>query len=181
MSNVAFYTDGSVVSVGSQDIESLKARVGDTELKRIRLCAHRDAEDSLHEMFIVLSQETYIRPAKHLNKDESLHVVEGRADVIFYDEMGSITQVIPLGDYASGYQFFYRIREPVYHSLLLRSDTFTFCETTLGPLRKSDTVLAPWSPDGNDLVALRDFMERLKTKVEEFRRGSNVVTSNWGI
>ena len=45
-------------------------------------------------MFIALSDETYIRPHKHLNKSESLHVLEGSADVVFFDEKGKITKII---------------------------------------------------------------------------------------
>ena len=48
-------------------------------------------------MFIVLSKETYIRPHKHVNRIESLHVVEGKARAVFFDEIGSIIQVVPLG------------------------------------------------------------------------------------
>ena len=161
ISKEVFYADEPLVNVGRQDIEFLKARVGDTEHKRIRLCAHKDVEDDLHEMFIVLSKETYIRPAKHLGKAESLHVVEGRADAVFFDERGSITQVIPLGDYSSGLRFYYRIGEPVYHTLLIRSDPFIFHETTRGPFRRADTVFAPWAPDERDVAAVGEYMERL--------------------
>ena len=156
-----FYADEPLVNVGRQDIEFLKARVGDTEHKRIRLCAHKDVEDDLHEMFIVLSKETYIRPAKHLGKAESLHVVEGRADAVFFDEAGSITDVITLGDYSSGHRFYYRVAEPTYHTLLIRSDHFIFHETTRGPFRRADTVFAPWAPEGKDVVAAREYIERL--------------------
>ena len=162
-----FYADEPLVNVGRWDIEFLKARVGDTEHKRIRLCAHEDVEDDLHEMFIVLSKETYIRPAKHLGKAESLHVVEGRADAVFFDEAGSITQVIPLGDYSSGHRFYYRIDEPVYHTLLIRSDTFIFHETTRGPFRRADTVFAPWAPEKSDVAAIGEYMERLARRVAD--------------
>jgi cupin fold WbuC family metalloprotein len=165
ISKEVFYADELLANVGHQDIEFLKARVGDTERKRIRLCAHKDVEDDLHEMFIVLSKETYIRPAKHLGKAESLHVVEGRADAVFFDEAGNVTDVIPLGNYSSGRRFYYRIAEPVYHTLLIRSDPFIFHETTRGPFRRSDTVFAPWAPEESDVVAVGEYMERLARKV----------------
>lgn len=166
ISNEVFYAGEPIVKAGRQDIEFLKVRVGDTEHKRIRLCTHTDVENSLHEMFIVLSKETYIRPAKHLGKAESLHVIEGHADAVFFDEAGNITHVIQLGDYSSGCQFYYRMDKPVYHTLLIRSDPFIFHETTQGPFRRSDTVFAPWAPEENNLEATMQFMEQLARSVE---------------
>ena len=160
-----FYADEAPVNVGSQEIEFLRARVGDTDLKRIRLCAHADVQDALHEMFIVLAKETYIRPAKHLGKAESLLVIEGAADAVFFDEEGGVTRVIPLGDYASGQRFYYRISEPVYHTLLIRSDSFIFHEATRGPFQPSDTVFAPWSPPEENAAAARVYMDHLSERV----------------
>ena len=57
---------------------------------------HKDIKDNLHEMIIILSKETYIRPHKHLNKAESLHVIEGSADVIFFNDYGKIINCVRL-------------------------------------------------------------------------------------
>ncbi len=168
-----FYADEPFVNLGRQEIELLKARVGDTERKRIRLCTHAGVEDDLHEMFIVLSEETYIRPAKHLGKAESLHVVEGCADAVFFDEVGNITYVIPLGDYSSRHRFYYRISEPAYHTLLIRADYVIFHETTRGPLKKSDTVFAPWAPEESDVSGTEEYMERLARAVDVFLSSHN--------
>ncbi len=160
-----YVADEPIVKVGRLDIESLKERVRDTERKRIRLCAHTDVEDKLHEMFIVLLKESYIRPHKHLNKAESLHVIEGSVDVVFFDETGNITDVIPMGEYASGRRFYYRVAEPAYHTLLVRSDLLIFHETTQGPFKRSDTVFAPWAPEESEIIAAKEFIERLAQTV----------------
>lgn len=163
-----YYPDESFVNIQKKDIDILKTAVQSTQFKRNRLCTHSDVEDVLHEMFIVLSKNNYIRPAKHVGKDESLHVIEGSADAIYFDESGKITKVITLGNYASGDLFYYRISEPVYHTLLIKTDFFVFHESTSGPLRKADTVPAPWAPDEKDIVASREFVEKLVKSVKNF-------------
>jgi cupin fold WbuC family metalloprotein len=170
-----FYADEQIVKVGWQDIEFLKERVGDTERKRIRLCAHKGVDDKLQEMFIVLAKGTYIRPHKHLNKAESLHVIEGSADVVFFDEAGAITDTIRLGEYSSGHRFYYRVTEPVYHTLLVHSKVLVFHEATLGPFLRSDTVFAPWAPDESDVAATRAFTEQLEQTSADYiaRRGGH--------
>ncbi len=165
-SKEVYVADESIVSVGRPEMELLKERVRDNERKRIRLCAHKDIEDKLHEMFVVYVGETYVRPNNHLNKDESLHILEGSADFVFFDEVGNITDVIPLGGYASGRRFYCRVPESAYHTLLIRSDFFIFHETTRGPFRRSATVFAPWAPRENDLAAVGEYMERLARTVD---------------
>jgi len=160
--------DEPIVSVGRPELEFLKGRVRDSERKRIRLCAHKDIQDKLHEMFVVYLGETYVRPNKHLQKDESLHILEGAADFIFFDEVGNITDVIPLGDYASGRRFYCRVPESAYHTLIMRSDVLVIHEATPGPFRKSDTIFAPWAPEEGDTIAVNKFIEKLSGVAENF-------------
>jgi len=168
ISDAIYYPDDGFVNVKKKDIDFLKTEVDNTEFKRNRLCTHLDVQDALHEMFIVLSKNTYIRPAKHVGKPESLHVIEGCADAVFFDESGKIAKVLPLGDYASGNRFYYRIDEPIYHTLLIKTDFFVFHETSKGPLRKDDTVPARWAPDEKDIGASREFVEQLSNSVKNF-------------
>ena len=62
ISNEVFYTNKTITQIEDRDIAFLKANVKNTEKKRIRLCMHLNEKDSTHEMFIVLSNKTYIRP-----------------------------------------------------------------------------------------------------------------------
>ena len=89
---------GSVVLLGRPDTEALKEQSLLNRRQRIRLCAHSGEEDRLHEMFIVHKKGAYVRPHKHLNKIESVHVIEGLVDVVLFDESGTVTQIIPMGD-----------------------------------------------------------------------------------
>ena len=94
INNEVFFTEKTITKIEDVDIKFLKANVKNTEKKRIRLCTHLSEEDKLQEMFILLSKETYIRPHKHLKKSESLHVQEGLADVVFFDDKSNITKII---------------------------------------------------------------------------------------
>jgi cupin fold WbuC family metalloprotein len=162
-----YVADEPVVYVGRSEIEFLKERVDATERKRVRLCAHKDVGDKLHEMFIVLTGGTYLRPSKHL-KDESVHIVEGAVDYIFFDDRGNIAQVLPMGDYLSGGRFYCRVPESVYHTLIIRSDLLVFHETSHGPFRRSDTVFAPWAPEEGDIAAVGRFAKEIGVAAANF-------------
>ena len=167
-SEEVLFTADQVVKVGRGEIEFLKKRAACNGRKRIRLCTHKDIDDKLHEMLIVHTKDTYVRPHKHPNKSESFHLIEGSADVVIFNEAGNVVEVIQMGDYLSGCRFYYRISNPYYHTLLIRSEVLVFHETTNGPFKGSDTVYAPWSPEENDSVAVKKFVEQLARAVERF-------------
>ena len=160
----------SLVRIDRQFIEDLKKKSKNNLRKRIRLNIHKSLSDSIHEMFIVHNKGSYIRPHNHLNKNESLHIIEGRADIIFFDAKGNLTDVIPMGNYASGKTFYYKLTEPKFHSLLVKTDYLIFKETTNGPFRKEDRIDAPWSPDEKDAKAIEEYMLKLQAKVNNFRK-----------
>ena len=160
--------DEPIVQVSRADVEFLKASAAQNERKRIRLCTHPHVDDRLHEMLIVHAKEAYVRPHKHLNKTESVHIIEGLVDVIVFDDVGNIIEVIRMGDYASGYRFYYRMSSPYYHTLLIRSDILVFHETTNGPFDPADTVFAPWAPAESDRDACAVFMEQVARAAERF-------------
>jgi len=159
---VAFATE-AVVKVSQEEIAALKRKSGTTARKRTRFCAHRDMDDQLHEMLIALKRDTYIRPHKHLSKSESFHIIEGEVDVVVFDDAGNATDVIRMGDYQSGLIFYYRLSEPCYHTLHIRSETLVLHETTNGPFQPSDTTFAPWAPEESDPASVANFMNRLET------------------
>ena len=161
ISEEVFVAEEAIVLVNRENMEFLKTQAARSPKHRARLCAHKDGTDRLHEMLIVLTKDVYIRPHKHLNKTESFHVIEGSATIVFFDEAGSVQQVIAVGDFASGRQFYFRNDDPRYHTQIVTSDFLVFHETTNGPFNRSDTVFAPWSPDEGDASAAKAFVEKL--------------------
>jgi cupin fold WbuC family metalloprotein len=90
-------------------------------------------------------------------------------DVVLFDDSSNITTVVAMGDYASGRKFYYRLADPTYHMLLIRSDQVVFHEITNGPFDRADTLFAPWSPEIDDRDAARKFMMKVSDQVAEWR------------
>lgn len=161
-----YYAVGDVIKIGKKEIEWLKEKSLHNERKRCRICAHKDTDEKVHEMFIVHTKGTYVRPHKHINKSESHHIIEGSADVIIFYDGGEIKEVIKIGDYLSGRNFFYRISDPYYHTLYITSDYLVFHESTKGPFKRDDAVFAPWSPEESNTTAIKEYIKQLKQSVE---------------
>lgn len=156
------YADAPLSTLGRDDIEWLKTKALKTARQRIRICSHRDSGDLLHEMLIVHARDTYVRPHKHVNKDESFHVIAGEVDVVLFEENGALCKAIRMGDYTTGKRFYYRLNEPRYHTLLIRSDVLVFHEVTTGPFRREDTIFAPWGPEEAQTDLRKEFLARVE-------------------
>ena len=159
------FTTQDLTTVSHRDIARLKAQAATTRRGRIRLCAHPSVESAVHEMLIVHPKGAYVRPHKHVKKDESLHLIEGTITVVMFSEDQSVRDVIPMGEYGSGRTFYYRLAGDVYHTLLIDSDVVVFHEATSGPFQKSDMVIAPWAPEEHDLSAVQRFLDDLRERV----------------
>jgi len=128
---------------------------------RARICAHRSADENLHEMLIAITAESYVRPHRHHGKSESFHLVEGEADVVILSEQGSVEDVIALGP---GANFFYRLDAPRYHTVLPRSPVLVIHETTNGPFDPAQTDWAAFAPAEGTPDAV-DYAARLRDAV----------------
>jgi cupin fold WbuC family metalloprotein len=164
-SEEVLYDLDTTVRVGRQEVDFLKKGAGQNQRNRIRLCAHGSTDDSLHEMFIVHTKETYVRPHRHLGKSEALHVIEGTVDLVTFDDTGDITGVTSMGDYQSGRTFYHRLSEPAFHTLLITSDVVVFHEITNGPFDRADTIWAPWAPEDSDIESVNIYTEKLARSV----------------
>lgn len=139
-----FYTENSITKVDSSVIDFLKVKAGENPRKRARLCSHLTTDDALHEMIIVHAKDAYVRPHKHIGKSESFHVIEGELKVLIFDQAGKVIETIEMGDLLSGKTFYYRLSEPLFHTVVPLSDFVVFHEVTKGPFRSEDCVFAEW-------------------------------------
>jgi cupin fold WbuC family metalloprotein len=158
------YPSGKFVTLDAQGIRFLKAEAMKNPRHRIRLCTHQDTHDKVHEMFIVHGRDAYVRPHKHMTKTESFYLLEGEVDAIFFDEEGRVTRKVELA-VAPGKSFYYRICEPIYHTLYIKSDVICFLEVTSGPFDPKDTVFPSWAPDGHHADEGRLFMQKVNAAV----------------
>jgi cupin fold WbuC family metalloprotein len=163
--NEVLFSKDTLTTADQSDIEHFKQLSSHNPRKRIRLCAHPNQDDSLHEMLIVHEKSAYVRPHMHPGKSESTHIIEGLVDVVLFDDDGRIEHVISMGDYASGKTFYYRMANPIFHTLIIRSEVLIFHETTNGPFDRGATVFAPWSPEDADVNSVVSFLSDLDKKV----------------
>jgi len=166
-SNEVFVIEDDVAEVTRQDVLALKPFAGASPRKRSRLCAHRDSSESLHEMFIALHRDTYVRAHKHPTKVESFHIVQGEVDVVLFDDEGNIRQVVSLREFASGKPFYYRLNIPAYHTVLPRTEYALFHEITNGPFRQGDTLFPEWAPPDDQPDAAVQYIAALRRRVAD--------------
>ena len=168
LNDEVFVAEDRIVKINRPELDKCKAQAARNPRRRARLCAHKDTQDRLHEMFLVMARDIYVRPHKHLNKTESFHVIEGAATVIFFDESGGVEEIVLIGDLQSGSFFYFRNDEPRYHTQIITSDYLVVHEITNGPFNRADTVFAPWAPPEEDTAAVKVYMEKLKRGVASF-------------
>lgn len=161
-----FESKEPVVVADDHCLPFLKNEALKTSRRRARLCAHPDRFDPVHEMLIALSKETYIRPHAHLGKSESFHIIEGEADLILFDDHGIVQRVIPLGPVGSGRTFFFRLKTPVYHTVLVNTEFLVFHETTTGPFNPDAATAAAWAPTEQDSAAAASYTSRLRGMIQ---------------
>ena len=169
-----YYIKAGHVIIQNEEIEFLKQALKTNPRGRVRICAHKDDADSTHEMIIAVAKKSYLRIHKHINKHESFHILDGIVDVVQFNQEGAIINIVRLGTRESGYPFFYRMSNDVYHTLNLHTDNLVMHEVTNGPFCQSQTIYADFSPqeDANK-DEIDKFLYELKAKIALFNMKSN--------
>jgi cupin fold WbuC family metalloprotein len=163
-----FIAMDSIVKIGHDEFLFLKQRASSNQRKRARICAHKTNEDSLHEMLIAISANSYIHPHKHLGKSESFHIVDGIVDVVVFDDLGEIVEVIELGDARSGRYCFYRLSESAFHTLLIHTDFLVVHEVTNGPFIRERTILAEFAPPEEQVAEAGAYITKVAERAVAF-------------
>ena len=161
VSEEVYHANTDVFDVGHQDIGRLIQLSERTKRRRVRFCAHRSRGEKVHQMFIVLPTEAYVRPHKHIGKAESIVVLQGEADYVVFNDTGSVADIVRMGEYSSQFPFYHTIGPGKYHTILIRTKWLVFLEITQGPFLEKDTIPAEWSPDGSDLDIAGEYMKTI--------------------
>ncbi len=159
--------DEPLLVVSADGIDEVKRRASASGRRRARICAHASSDEPLHEMLIVLDRETYIRPHRHHAKAESFLVLEGEADIVFFDAEGGISRVVRVGAYGSGHAFYYRVSDARYHTVVVRTPIVAFHEATTGPFLPAQTEHAPWAPPEGETAAIATWRGQLDRRLAE--------------
>lgn len=133
-------------SVDLSVIEEVKSLAKRSLLRRARLNLHHNSDNLVQEMIIVLCKDTLIKPHRHQNKTESLHVIEGRAGIFFFDDKGDVTRKFCIGDVHSGIPILYRISSPDWHTVVPLDDIVVMHEVAEGPFDHRHNSFPEWTP-----------------------------------
>jgi cupin fold WbuC family metalloprotein len=164
-SEEVLYSVNDTVFLKAEDLDELKRKALLTPRQRVRLCAHQSTEDRQHEMFIVHTRDCYVRPHKHIGKAESMTILEGEVDVVFFNEDGTILKTILMGPQNSGKIFYQRLSDAIYHTLIIQTDFLVFHEITEGPFLRGDTAFPDWAPSEQG-VSSAQFIEKIKLQIK---------------
>jgi cupin fold WbuC family metalloprotein len=164
-----FYTPEAIVVAGAAELQFLKERARENPRRRSRLCTHSAPTDMMHEMIIVHHHDCYVRPHRHRANGESLHVIEGAADVVAFDESGAIVNAFAVSEPGGSGAFYYRMPAMQFHTLLITTEWFIFHETTRGPFVREDTQFPVWAPEGSAEEPVRAYLAKTRNDVERFR------------
>lgn len=160
-SEEVFLSTQKLISIGKSDIQNLVEIAKSTKRNRVRYCSHNDAGEIVQEMFIVHPMDAYVRPHKHVDKIESMFVLDGEVDYVIFENNGDVKEIISMGDYQSGKLFYQSVRADYYHTLLIHSEWLVFLEITKGPFNKNETIFSEWSPEEKDVAKVNEFQQQL--------------------
>lgn len=156
-----YFAAAPLGAVGHDDIAFLKAEAAKSSRKRCRICLHLDEQAGLHETVLVYTAETFNRPNRH-PMAESFHILEGKADVVFFHPGGMVDKVLRMGDMASGLPFICQFPIMVFHTMVVRSKWLVIHETCRGPfVRGKSTMYASWAPRETDAADIKKFLAKL--------------------
>jgi len=163
------YAQDPVITLDKIKLNALRKEADSSSRQQSRLCTHINESDDVHEMIIVHKKDMYVRPHKHINKMESLHMIEGEMDLVLFDDNGKVTEVITLGDYRSGHTFYFRFNHAVFHTVIIKSELAIFHEVTKGPFVRSENVYAQWAPLATNIESVVKFQLALNQQIDSNR------------
>jgi cupin fold WbuC family metalloprotein len=164
-----FVPDGPFAAIGAADLDQLRAAVAASPRRRVRINAHPDSEDPLHEMIIAIDGSSYIRPHRHRSKSEAYHLIEGEVDIVIFADDGAIDRVVPLGAPGGARPFYFRMSRPLFHTLVIRTGLLIMHEITNGPFRPDGSDFAPFAPDDRDSAAVAAYRADLARRLAVHR------------
>ena len=132
------------IYIDRKKLEELKILAQKDPNKRARICLHKDDGEMIQEMIIAFCKDSYIRPHRHIDKSESYHIIEGRIEIIFYNDNGIEIDKVVLSDKMDEHPFLFRISNSDWHTVVPKSDFVIIHEVTKGPFNKNSSEFADW-------------------------------------
>ena len=134
-----------ITEVTQHDLAELRRPALVEPLKSERIFLHIDDTALLQEMIIAMHRDTIVLPHRHPCKAESLHVLTGSMELIFFDDRGEEQRRIRMDADSPSLSPIVRINKPIWHSINVLSEFVVVHEVTLGPFDSNSTELAEWN------------------------------------
>jgi len=173
INEAVLYNQEKVCTLNYDDLLHLQEKGLGTAEQRTRLCVHDSPDASIHEMFIVHTDDTYVRPHKHKSRAESFEVLKGEASLLLLDDFGEIEDIIELGELLTNKTFFFKMPAGAWHMLIIHSQVLIFKEVTQGPFDSSDCVFPDWAPPGRNCTQVEKYMDGMMNKVKRFMENNH--------
>ncbi len=140
MGKIKLINDALLNEVSEQARQSVR--------RRMNYNFHTDYSDPINRMLNALEPGTYCRPHKHEDPDkrEVFIVLKGKMAVLFFNETGEVTEVVPLDPEQGSYGV--DIPPGVWHSLVCIESGSVAYEVKDGPyVQLVDKNFASWAPE----------------------------------
>jgi len=153
---------GGIVRVTSSMIQRLKREASRSPFGRARICLHQDPKGPVQEMVIALDEASYIKPHKHVDREESLSVIQGSLCLVTFDAKGEIKEKIIMGGRRSPGVHLCKIRKNILHTMLPLSKFVVYHELIQGPCcNGKGSTIASWAPHEKDPGGIQSLWARI--------------------
>ncbi|MBI5625219.1 MAG: cupin fold metalloprotein, WbuC family [Elusimicrobia bacterium] len=137
----SYYSLSTAPAITDSVVAALRTRLAQTGGSTVRICLHENPDSPFHEMVIVHKKGGVFKPHKHLEKDESYHMIDGILRIVIFSETGVPVETIRLGSAGTGFPFWIRIRQGIWHATIPETEYAVFHEARPGPFKGGDSIL----------------------------------------
>lgn len=145
-------------------LDATTAKAKQSPRLRMNYNFHESLDASINRLINAMEPDTYLRPHRHKNpdKNEVFLLLRGKAALFLFDDTGAVTESVILDPIAGVYGG--EIPCDVWHTLLVLESGSVVYEYKQGPYAPlSSENTAPWSPDADDMVKVKMYMDELKS------------------
>ena len=157
-----------VTSIDGDFIISLSEKAKKSQRKRVVHELHASHQSPCQRILNAIEPESYIRPHRHVDRDEYFTCLSGCLICIFFTEDGQIEDVVDISVHSDVASIIVGVEIARWHTVLsLKSGSVLF-ETKDGPFRPAlSKEFAAWSPCENDTRAA-EYLSLLKHRARLF-------------
>jgi len=136
-------------------LDSSSAAAQNAPRRRQNLNFHTENEVPCHRLINAIEPDSYVPPHRHLaqDKDESIVVLRGKIGILYFDDLGAITDrcvLVPDGETVGA-----NIRHGEFHSVVSLAAGSVFFEAKAGPyMALTEAERASWAPAENTADAI---------------------------